>query len=321
MTSNTSDLVSVIIPSYNHAEYLPYAVGSVLTQSYQNLELIVIDDGSIDCSVDYLKEFTDPRYRFVSQENQGAHAAINRGLQMASGEFLTILNSDDLFHPHRLQNLMTEFQNDPEVELLSTWIEVIDAIGNQLAIKQGWHNLEPWPTDHPELSYKQTDDFTLNLLMGNFVATTSNIIMRRSLYDKVGGMRNLRFSHDWDFLLRAAAGAECRLVAEPLLKYRVHDSNTISSDRAWMLFEICWVLAANLHRFEGSRIFSTSDPEKSAEDLERLYESINLQGNDKVFWVMRSFIQALRSTGVEDPEEVLLEDVNLRQKLISYIKV
>jgi glycosyltransferase involved in cell wall biosynthesis len=320
-TNTTTGLVSVIIPSYNHAEYLPYAIGSVLTQSYQNIELIVIDDGSIDFSVNYLKEFDDPRYSFVCQENQGAHAAINRGLQMASGEYLTILNSDDVFHPNRIQNLIAEFQNDSEVELLSTWIEVIDATGKQLAIKQGWHNLEPWPIAHPELSFKQTDDFFLNLLMGNFVATTSNIMMRRALYNKIGGMRHLRFAHDWDFLLRAAAGARCKLVPEPLIKYRVHDSNTISSDRAWMLFEICWVLAANLHRVQGKQIFNKAEPEKYLKDIETIYESINLQGNDKVFWVMRALIDSLKSGGVENPEELLLEDKDLREKLIGYIQV
>ena len=111
-------------------------------------------------------------------------------------------------------------------------------------------------------------------------------MMRRSLYDKVGGMRNLRFAHDWDFLLRAASCAKCKLIPKPLVKYRVHEANTINSDRAWMLFDICWVLAANLHRFEGKRIFNSSDPEKSMQDLVTLYESINVQGNDKVFWAM-----------------------------------
>src|SRR2546430_10505619 len=70
---------------------------------------------------------------------------------------------------------MSDFRNDQAVELLATWIEVIDATGQQLAIKEGWHNLEPWPIEHPELSFQQTDDFGLNLLRGNFVATTSNI--------------------------------------------------------------------------------------------------------------------------------------------------
>src|SRR5437773_879545 len=112
---------------------------------------------------------------------------------------------------------MAEFCHDPKIELLSTWIAVIVANGQPRAIKEGWRNLEPWPIAHPELSFEQTDDFGLNLLRGNFVVSTSNILMRRSLYDKIGGMRNLRFSHDWDFMLRAAACAKCKLIPEPLL--------------------------------------------------------------------------------------------------------
>jgi hypothetical protein len=134
-------------------------------------------------------------------------------------------------------------------------------------------------------------------------------------------MRNLRFAHDWDFLLRAASCAKCKLIPKPLLKYRIHDSNTINSNRAWMLFDICWVLAANLHRFEDSRLFNGLDPKTSMENLFTLYESINLQGNDKVFWAMRSFIQSLRSQGVENPEELLLENDGFREKLIAYISV
>lgn len=319
--NGVSNLVSIIIPSYNHARFLKTTIDSVLAQSYDRIELIVIDDGSTDDSVKYLREITDPRFSFYCQENQGAHVAINRGLGLASGEYLAILNSDDAFHPDRIKELMAEFQNDPEVELLSTWIEVIDAHGEQLAIKEGWHNLEPWPIAHPELSFQQTDDFGLNLLRGNFVASTSNILMRRSFYNKVGGMRNLHFAHDWDFLMRAAAGGKCKLIPKPLLKYRVHESNTTNSNRAWMLFDICWVLAANLHRFEDSKLFNPSNPQKSMENLITLYESINLQGNDKVFWAMRAFIQSLKSQGVKNPEELLLEDDEFRKKFIAYISV
>ncbi|MEK6280893.1 MAG: glycosyltransferase [Acidobacteriota bacterium] len=320
-SNGVSNLVSIIIPSYNHARFIKTTIDSVLTQSYDRIELIVIDDGSTDDSVKYLREITDPRYSFYCQENQGAHVAINRGLGLASGEYLAILNSDDAFHPDRIKELMAEFRDDPEVELLSTWIEVVDTNGQQLAIKEGWHNLEPWPIAHPELSFQQTDDFGLNLLRGNFVASTSNILMRRSFYNKIGGMRNLHFAHDWDFLMRAAAGGKCKLVPKPLLKYRVHESNTTNSNRAWMLFDICWVLAANLHRFEDSKLFNPSSPQKSMQNLITLYESINLQGNDKVFWAMRAFIQSLRSKGVANPEELLLEDDEFREKFMGYITV
>ena len=122
-------------------------------------------------------------------------------------------------------------------------------------------------------------------------------------------------------MTKLAECAICKLIPKPLVKYRVHEANTINSDRAWMLFDICWVIAANLHRFEGKRIFNSSDPEKSMQDLVTLYESINFQGNDKVFWAMRAFIQSLRSQGVESPEELLLENNDFKQKLVAYISV
>ena len=272
-----TNLVSVIIPSYNHEKYVLEAVNSVLNQSYSEIELIVIDDGSKDQSVEYLKQIKDSRFQLVVQENQGAHVAINRGLGMASGEFLAILNSDDIYYPNRIKQIMAEFQKDEKLDLVSSWIEVINEKGDHLAIKEGWQNLEPWPVEHPELSYKVTNDFILNIIMWNFVATTSNIVIKKRLFEKVGGMRNLLFAHDWDFLLRAASNGKCHLIPEPLIKYRVHGNNTISTDKAWLLFENCWVLAANIHRFEGSYIFNSNDPNENISQLVMLFESINFQ--------------------------------------------
>jgi len=103
-------LVSVIIPSYNHAMYISQAVNSVLQQTwsevlFRDLELIVIDDGSQDNSLEILERLAilaGSQMRVIGQENQGAHAAINRGLEMAKGSILAILNSDDHFHLRRL---------------------------------------------------------------------------------------------------------------------------------------------------------------------------------------------------------------------------
>ena len=103
--------ISVIIPSYNHAAYIGEAVHSVLTQSEGDLDLIVVDDGSTDSSLKVLERFTDHRLRVIAQTNQGAHAAINRGLQAASGNYLAILNSDDVYHPQRLEKLTGLLKN------------------------------------------------------------------------------------------------------------------------------------------------------------------------------------------------------------------
>ena len=309
-------LLSIIIPSYNHELYIGEAIHSVVNQTYQNWELIIIDDGSKDQSVNVIKKFRDSRIRLIEQENQGAHNAINRGLKEANGEYLAILNSDDVFEKERFAVMITEMEKDANIGFMCSYIRVINSQGKDLGVKQGWKNMEPWLVPNKELSFAATDDFKLNLIMSNFTSTTSNFLFTRSLYEKIGGMRNLRFAHDWDFALRAAEVMECKMIEKPLLKYRVHETNTISSDRKWMLFEIAWMWAANLERFYGTLLFKNKD---NKNDIITLVESLNLQGNDRIFWIIKSFIDAQRKLGVECPEEVLLEDAELRNKLLQYV--
>lgn len=309
-------LLSIIIPSYNHEKYIAEAIQSVIDQRYQNWELIIVDDGSKDHSLDVIKKFEDNRIRVMQQENQGAHNAINRGLQEAKGEYLAILNSDDVYEADRFTVLISEMEKATEIGFLCSYIRVINSQGKDLGVKQGWKNMEPWLVPHKELSFAATDDFKLNLLMSNFTSTTSNFLFTREVYEKIGGMRNLRFAHDWDFALRAAEVTECKIINKPLLKYRVHETNTISSDRKWMLFEIAWMWAANLDRFYGRILFKNQNTKK---DIISLAESLNLQGNDKIFWIIKCFIDSQRKLGVERPEEILLEDADLRNSLLSYV--
>lgn len=308
-------LLSIIIPSYNHEAYIGHAIQSVMDQSYHNWELIIVDDGSKDNSLSVINKYSDERIHLITQENQGAHNAINRGLREAKGEYLAILNSDDLYEADRFKIMIAEMENNPTVEFSCSYIRVIDSKGKGLGTKEGWRNMEPWVVPHRELSFAATEDFKRNLLMSNFTSTTSNFLFTRNLYEKIGGMRNLRFAHDWDFALRAAEVAECKIIDKPLLKYRVHESNTISSDRKWMLFEIAWIWAANLDRFY-SMIFHDSDYRNG---IITLVESLNLQGNDKIFWLIKCFIDSQCKLGVERPEEILLDDADLRNRLLEYV--
>lgn len=312
-------LVSVVIPSYNHAAYIRTAVESVLAQSHSNLELIVVDDGSTDGSRVYLGTVSDRRCTVVEQENAGAHAAINRGLRMARGDVLAILNSDDLFHRQRIAVSLEALQ-EKGCDLVASWLEVIDASGAVLGVKEGWSNMLPWPMKHSGQAVGELDQFTTNLLLTNFVSTTSNIVFTRRLYKRVGGMRNLRFAHDWDFLLRAAHEFRCGLIPRPLLQYRVHASNTISSNRAWMLFEICWVVATALRR-AGTRLFGAGDPAAAVAAARFLGENVNLQGNDKLLWMIDHFIAARTSAGEARPEEALLDDRALREAFLVHAVV
>lgn len=308
--------LSIVIPSFNHEKYIGQAIQSVIDQTYQNWELIIVDDGSKDNSLSVIKSFCDSRIKVIQQANAGAHNAINRGLNIANGEYLAILNSDDVYDKHRFKTMIQDIENDSSIGFMCSYLQVIDSNGNKLGIKKGWENMEPWTVPNRHLSFAASNDFKLNLIMSNFTSTTSNFLFTRDVYTKIGGMRNLRFVHDWDFALRAAEITECKLVKQPLIQYRVHEDNTISSNRKWMLFEIAWIWAANLERFYGKNILSTRE---CADDIITLAESLNLQGNDKIFWIIKCFIDSQRALGVKHPEEILLENTRLRERLLSYI--
>lgn len=310
-------LVSVVIPSYNHAAWVRQAVESVLGQSHDRLELIVVDDGSTDGSPERIREVSDPRLRLVEQPNAGAHAAINRGLALAKGEVLAILNSDDAYHPERLRACLEAIGEGHD--LVATWLEVVDGEGRTLGVKEGWGNMLPWPVKHPGHAVGSLDAFATNLLLTNFVSTTSNIVFTRRLHERIGGMRRLRFAHDWDFLLRAAHEFRCALLPRPLVKYRVHASNTISSNRAWMLFEICWVMAVALRRLQGTALHGEGTPADLAAAARFLGENVNVQGNDRLLWMIDHFIAARSGEGPGLPEELLLEDEALREAFIECV--
>lgn len=313
-------LVSVVMPSYNHSKYVMAAAQSVLEQSYERLEFIVVDDGSKDNSVELLRGIDDPRLKLIVQENGGAHAAINRGLAAAQGDYLAIINSDDIFDPTRITKCLETLERE-QSDFACTWIRVVDDAGAEKGIKQAWKNMRPsWSSDASDPVYWAGENFAVNILSSNFVSTTSNMLFSRQIYDEIGGMRNLRFAHDWDFMFRVVERYRCSVVPEPLMDYRIHGSNTISSNREWMLFEVMWTIAANLHRFHGDRLFGPdASPEDLMQEIRTFSNSVHVGGLDKQFWVLLSFINARRAAIGDAAETELLEDAQLRQVFIDAI--
>lgn len=275
--------ISVIIPSYNHERFIGSAVQSVLDQTEGDLELIVVDDGSKDNSLDVLRGFHDPRIIIHAQENRGAHAAINQGLQIAASPYLAILNSDDLYAPDRLATLLAILEKDPSVGLCGSYIEVIDVEGKTLGVKHGYHDLEPWTLPHAERSFRAGEDLHAALLTENYWSTTSNYVFSREWYEKVGAFQPLRYVHDWDFALRMSRQAGLYLHPEPLMQYRIHSSNTIRENQAAMIFEICWILAVHLPEQMTTGWFNDRP---GAERLTQLLHSIHVFDMDRVLSVM-----------------------------------
>lgn len=216
-------LISVVIPLYNHERFIIQALESVYSQSVMPKEVIVVDDGSQDNSLDIARTFAaaHPETMSVwSHANQGAHYTINSGIQRATGEYVAILNSDDVFHPERFSQCLAFFDSDPELTAVFTGISFIDDKGNS--------KRNPWYEQAREF-YDQTGDLSLALINGNFIMTTSNIIVRRSVFNEIGYFSALRYAHDLDFFLRLLLnGKQVHFHDKPLLAYRMHPANTIN---------------------------------------------------------------------------------------------
>ena len=228
--------VSVAIPLFNHERYIGEALRSVLTQGPRVWEIIVVDDGSLDGGAAIVEQIAreDPRIRLVRQENRGAHVALATALGACSGEFLAILNSDDAWLPGRLQALTAALEADPTAGFAVSGLAFMDGAGQEK--ENAWQrDALRYHTEGAELG--------VALLNGNFVMTTSNLLVRRSCWERVGVFAALRYAHDLDWILRALALGERMLRLDaPLLRYRMHDANTISEDHGRVRTE--WAVTA-----------------------------------------------------------------------------
>jgi glycosyltransferase involved in cell wall biosynthesis len=213
-TPSSAPLISVIIPAYNQGHYIAAAIQSVLDQSYENLELLVVDDGSTDDTRGIVAEFSDRRLRYIYQENQGLSAARNCGIRYSTGDFLSFLDSDDLFLPDKLQLLVDLMQTDPEIGLAAGQAIPFDELG-----------------EHPEKLYATPLPLdSAQLLLSNPLHVGS-ILLRRTWQQEVGLFdESLRSYEDWDMWLRLVrAGCPTGWIAQPVSYYRFHHAQMTSN--------------------------------------------------------------------------------------------
>lgn len=200
-------LVSVVIATYNMAQYLPEALGSVLSQTYRNIEVLVIDDGSTDCTAETMAKFADnPLVRFVQQSNRGQASAKNRGAQSAKGSLVAFLDADDQWVPEKLAMQLPLFSQSEKTGVVYSRVAYIDADGQECGVADN------------ELF---RGDVTAPLLIRNFIGFGSAVIAK-DCFDRLGGFReSLRMGIDYDLWLRASTQCEFDYIDLPLLRYRV----------------------------------------------------------------------------------------------------
>ncbi|HEY9633632.1 MAG TPA: glycosyltransferase family A protein [Coleofasciculaceae cyanobacterium] len=121
--------VTVVIATYNSMDYLPETLESVLRQTFTDFEVLVVDDGSSDSTVQWASGLVEPRVKLITQENQGVCVARNTGIAHARGEYVAFLDSDDLWEPTKLEKQVRCFEDNPALGLVHTWLALIDEQG------------------------------------------------------------------------------------------------------------------------------------------------------------------------------------------------
>jgi glycosyltransferase involved in cell wall biosynthesis len=204
--------VSAVIPNYNYSHYLGEAINSALMQTYSNVEVIVVDDGSTDASRDVLLTYGDS-IKVIFQQNGGVSAARNNGVAASSGEFVAFLDADDAWLPEKIEKQVAMFHDVPTLGLVHVGVDEIDAGG----------------TSRRQRRDGSVGDATHDLLMlgrRGILGGGSGIMVPRSLFDDVGGFdTRLSTSADWDFFYRVASGHKVGFVDEVLINYRFHNTN------------------------------------------------------------------------------------------------
>ncbi len=213
-----SPKVSIAVPSYNHAKFLPQLIESVLNQTFQDWELCIVDDGSTDQSVEVIKRYEDPRIKLhVFEKNRGAVDAHNHAFQMGTGEYIASLNSDDVMMPDRLEKQVLYLEQNQDVGLVFTLPEFINEKGG--------------PIEVPHLSgvFKANAEGKPNWLRylfenGNCFCHPS-LMLRRICFDRCGYLNPVYYQlPDFDLWVRLTMCFTTHVLEEPLVQYRCHEN-------------------------------------------------------------------------------------------------
>lgn len=226
-------LVSFITMSYNYGRYIGDTILSVLGQDYKRIQYVIVDDCSSDNSVEVIKQFRDPRIKFVELErNGGAGACYARAYQEVEGDFVCSVDADDIITPNKTSLQLAFFKKNPSYDLVTSYIDVIDAEG---AIVPGPTVEENWVNQERDLS-------DLSLWSSQNYVAHSAVMMRRAAHDAVGCLDpSMIYTPDYDHFARFVAhGCKFGLTPDKLLKYRVHGNNNTHKNPMGTFLEMAY---------------------------------------------------------------------------------
>ncbi len=214
--------ISVIMPAYNQEKYIGDAIKSVIGQTYDNWELIVVDDGSVDRTAEIIVSFSDQRIRCIRQPNRGVCEARNLGICEADGEYIAFLDADDQFHPEKLMTQVKYLKENSEVGLVFVSRIEIDQHGNPLNF------------------YSYDGEVTLRSVIFSFPFAPSDLMLRRDWLDRVGGFnKTYVVNEDREWYIRLLFAGCCCKNIKRFLSYRRLDSHKTFKDLPARMNDMC----------------------------------------------------------------------------------
>ena len=215
-------LVSIIIPSYNHSKYITETIESILGQTYDNFELIVIDDGSQDNSIEIIEKLRlNNKFIFIKRENKGLCETLNEGINLSRGKYIAICASDDIYLKDKIKLQVDFLETNPNYALCYGKIISFDNDGNQKFINSK--------------KYKSGKLF-LDLIKTNFVPAVTQMY-RKDIFDNIGGFDKDLWIEDWDMLLRISYSYEIGFLDKYLAMYRNHGENMSGGKNIRKMYE------------------------------------------------------------------------------------
>ena len=210
----SSATISIIMPLYNKERWVANTVRSILSQSFKDFELIVVDDGSIDRSLEIIREFRDSRIKIITQKNSGVSSARNRGVLEANGKFITFIDADDIWLDRHLEYLIRAFEKYPNIILSANKISVCTDEIYPIDITQN-RNIE----------YKKYN-YIDSLYKNQFPIHIGSIMVKRDLFNKIDGFyEDMKIAEDVNWILRANCQGEALISNYIGMIYYLIDSN------------------------------------------------------------------------------------------------
>ena len=232
----STPLISCIVPVYNGERFLAQTLDSVLEQTYQPLEVLLSDDGSTDGTPEIAARYSK-QIRYLTHANTGPGAARNRGLRLAQGDFVALLDADDLWHPEKLQKQIDQFEKDPDLDVCVTYFQNF------------------WTSEMAEEEQKQENHPLLKPWPGYAVPT---MLARRYVFTEKVGLYDEQISHgentEW-FLRAAERNIRIDLLPDVLVRRRLYDENFTRRDASqhWDAFFRVMKQQLDLRRRSGQR--------------------------------------------------------------------